>query len=162
MWWLGKSEVVDAQAKSLACSIFFFLGINWENPQMQSACLSAGQPGINELVCFRLLTDLFKPKFQLQKQKFLLVNSDSGQWQRNFRFSYVRKKPASNTRFGKLSFRTERFTFFPFFFFSMNIACWTQLVFLCRINEYGFISDHFLSKTMYWIKISDRVVWVIL
>lgn len=47
---------------------------------MQSACPSAGQHGINELDCFRLLTDLFKPKFQLQRQKFLLVNSEYGQW----------------------------------------------------------------------------------
>lgn len=79
MWWLGKSEIIDAQTKSLHCSIFF-LGVNWENPQTQSSCHSAGQHGMNELVCFRLLPDLFKPKCWLQRQKFLLVNSEYGQW----------------------------------------------------------------------------------
>lgn len=41
-------------------AVFFFLGINWEKPQTQSACHSAEPHGINELVCFRLLTDFFQ------------------------------------------------------------------------------------------------------
>lgn len=58
MWWLGKSEVDDAQAESLPCSIF--LDMNWEKLQMQSAGHSAEQHGINELVYFRLLTEPFQ------------------------------------------------------------------------------------------------------